>query len=350
MHHILSDPIYAGTAYADRYAYVPAAKPRARRGPRTGAATCRRLKPREQWIAIPVPALVDQETWDRARAQLARNAALSFRNNTRHGYLPRGLLACAGCGLTMFGITRPATAPLPASRSGATRCAGKDCIETARPAACPSRSVKAEAIEAAVWEHVADLLADPDRLLAQFDRFAAVAEAGSAREQAAEQQLRARLDWAARADKRLLDAYEAGAVSLAELTERRRRLAEERCGLERQRQERDCLRQQRVPARAVRTSLEVFCARVRGRLEAATFADKQAILQLVIERIIVGDGGLEVRHVIPPRSPRPGRDGSPDEPNGRLRSDRVHATALPCRADHLGRRPSALRARPRSRA
>ena len=32
VHHILSDPIYAGTAYADRYAYVPAAKPRARRG------------------------------------------------------------------------------------------------------------------------------------------------------------------------------------------------------------------------------------------------------------------------------------------------------------------------------
>ena len=36
------------------------------------------------------------------------------------------------------------------------------------------------------------LLADPDQLLAQFDRFAAAADAGSAREQAAEQQLRAR--------------------------------------------------------------------------------------------------------------------------------------------------------------
>jgi site-specific DNA recombinase len=27
VHHILADPIYAGTAYANRYAYVPAAKP-----------------------------------------------------------------------------------------------------------------------------------------------------------------------------------------------------------------------------------------------------------------------------------------------------------------------------------
>ena len=52
------------------------------RGPRTAAATRRCLKPGEQWIAIPVPALVDQGTWDQAQAQLARNAALSFRNNT----------------------------------------------------------------------------------------------------------------------------------------------------------------------------------------------------------------------------------------------------------------------------
>ena len=45
------------------------------------------------------------------------------------------------------------------------------------------------------------------------------------------------------------------------------------------------------------------CAR---RLDEATFADKQAILQLVIERIIVGDGSLEIRHVIP-LLPRPAK-------------------------------------------
>src|SRR5690349_9787489 len=322
VHHILADPVYAGTAYANRYRFVPPERPRRPRGPRTHEASCRQLKPREQWIPVPVPALIEQGTWDRARAQLARNAALSFRNNKKHDYLLRGLLTCAGCGLTMFGRCYGAAAGQPERRY--YRCAGKDCIETARPAACPSRSVKAEAIEAAVWEHVAGLLADPDRLLAQFDRFAAVAEAGSVREQAAEQQLRARLDRTARADKRLLDAYEAGAVSLAELSERRRRLAEERRGLEHQREERDRLRRQRVQARAVRTSLEAFCARVRGRLEAATSADKQAILRLVVDRIIVGDGSLEVRHVIPLRSPPPGWDGSPEEPDGRLRSDRVH--------------------------
>ena len=332
VHHILADPVYAGTAYANRYSFVPPRKPRRPYGPRTGEATCRQLKPREQWIAIPVPAIVDQETWDRAQAQLARNAALSFRNNTKHNYLLRCLMTCATCGLAMFGRTYAARGKQPERRY--YQCHGKDCILSARPAACPSRNVKAEEIEAAVWDHVAGLLASPERLVAQFDHVAVAAEAGTVRDRAADQQLRARLDRVARADKRLLDAYEAGAVTLAELSERRRHLADERLALERQQQERDHLRRQRVQAEAVRTSLEAFCDRIHARLNEATFADKQAILQLVIERIIVGDGRLEIRHVIPLRPPQPGRD-SPGQPAPQLRTDRVNSTALMGGMEHL---------------
>ena len=326
VHHILADPIYVGTAYANRYAYVPAAKPRAQRGPHTGAATCRRLRPREQWIAISVPALVDQEMWDRAQAQLARNAALSFRHNARHSYLLRCLLTCEVCGLAMYGVTRPATATKPERQY--YQCRGKDCVLSVRTAACPSRPLKAEEIEPVVWDHVAGLLADPDRLLAQFDHLAAVAEAGSARDQAAEQQLRARLDRTVRADKRLLDAYQAGAVTLAELSERRQFLASERQALERQREEQARLRQQRLRAEAVRMDLAAFCHRIHARLDGATFADKQAILQLVIERIIVGNGRLEIRHVIPLHPPSQPSNNGPVQPIRRLRSDGVHPRAF----------------------
>jgi hypothetical protein len=75
--------------------------------------------------------------------------------------------------------------------------------------------------------------------------------------------------------------------------------------------------------------LTAFCDRIRGRLEEASFADKQILSQLVVERIIVHESSLEIRHVIPLRSPPPGRDGPADEPDGRLRPDRVHAAPLP---------------------
>ena len=340
--HILSDPIYTGTAYANRYTYVPATKPRrigTQRSPRTGEATCRRLKPREQWIAIPVPALIDMDIWDRAQAQLARNAALSFRNNTKHNYLLRCLLTCEACGLAMFGITRPATARLPERQY--YDCHGKDCILSARTSVCTSRAIKAETIEQAVWQHVAGLLAEPSQMLAQFDRLAAT-EAGSPRDQAAEQRLRSRLERIARADARLLDAYQAEAISLAELTERRRQIAKERQDVERQQEERARLRQQQLQAETVRSDLTEFCGRMRSRLDQASFADKQTILQLLIERIIVGNGRLEIRHVIPLRPPQPGRD-SPAQPAPQLRTDRVHPTALMGGMEHLrGRGPQPL--------
>lgn len=319
VHHILADPVYTGTAYSNRYEYVPAKKPRHRK-PQGSGKGCRKLRPKEQWIAIPVPALVDQDIWERAQAQLARNAQLSFRNNKKHDFLLRCLLTCGACGLAMHGVVRPATATHGERRY--YRCAGKNCVLTARPAPCPRAQVNAEDLEQVVWEHISGLLADPGQLITQFQQFAGAADRTTGREQAADQPLRSHLDRLDRADRRLIDAYQAETITLAELSERRRQLAEQRRALERQLAERQSLRAQRAKAQELAIDLTAFCDRIRGRLAAATFADKQAILQLVIDRIIVHTDSLEIRHVIPLRNPPPGRV-APVEPDGRLDSDRV---------------------------
>ena len=71
VHHILTDPVYVGVTYANRFDYVA---PRQRRGhSRRGTErTCRRPRPPEQWIAVPVPPLVDRRTWDGARVGIGR--------------------------------------------------------------------------------------------------------------------------------------------------------------------------------------------------------------------------------------------------------------------------------------
>jgi site-specific DNA recombinase len=323
VHHILSDSVYTGTAYANRYQYVAARKPRPRKPSYSGKG-CRQLRPKEQWIPIPVPALIEAAVWDRAQAQLARNAVLSFRNNKKHDYLLRCLLTCGSCGLAMFGMTRPAAGN---TWRRCYRCAGKDCIKTARSQPCPRASVNGEDLEQAVWSHVRELLGAPERLMAQFEHFVGDSDRSAARKTAA-QRLAARLDGLARADARLLDAYQVEVISLEELTERRRQLAEQRRILDHQlEQERDLSRQQ-AKAQEVMADLTAFCHRVRDRLDKASFADKQAILQLIIERIIVHEDSLEIRHVIPLRSPPPGWNRPADEPNSRLRSDRVDDAGL----------------------
>jgi site-specific DNA recombinase len=224
VHHILSDPVYIGTAYANRYEYVAPKKPRTRL-PRCEEKTCRRPRPRDQWIAIPVPALVDQETWDRAQAQMARNALVSFRNNKKHNYLLRCLLKCGICGLAIHGCGFARTAG--GLERLYYRCAGVDALTTGRDTKCPRAMIDAEVIERAVWDHVVGLLSEPQQLVAQFERFIAETADGSPQEQAIGRQLQARLDRLARADQRLLEAYQAEVISLEELAERRRAIAEQ---------------------------------------------------------------------------------------------------------------------------
>jgi hypothetical protein len=332
------------------------------RGPRAGEATCRRPRPREEWIPIPVPAIIDEATHQAALAQLARNSVLNFRRNTRNSYLLRCLLVCRTCGLAMHGpTTRDKQGNLI---QGYYRCHGKDPAARDREHRCPQSRVKVEELDAAVWAHICRLLDDPATLLAQFEALArtdaADAPGGPAGEDKAEAQLR-RLD---REGKRLLDAYQAEAIELAELRERQREIEGRRQVLIAQRDQQAQLREERRTARQVWGDLTAFCARIRSRLGEATAAERQQILQLLVERVIVGEDALEIRHVIPlrrlkpePATPVPaggGEDRAParssEEPPGapepRLRSDGVRPADLSSRHP-VGGRPAVAGRDPR---
>ncbi len=110
--------------------------------------------------------------------QLARNSALSFRNNTRNDYLLRCLLTCRTCGLAMFGIT---------THDGSTRrrehryykCHGKDTVARDRACRCTQTPAKADELDAAVWGHVKAPLEDPAALAARFEELARVSTASA---------------------------------------------------------------------------------------------------------------------------------------------------------------------------
>jgi len=319
VHHILADPVYTGTAYANRYRYLPPKKPRTPRGPRTGENSCRQLRPREEWLPITVPAIIDQATYARAQAQLARNAQLSYRNNTKYSYLLRCLLTCSTCGLAMFGTTYKSSDGQVEHRY--YKCHGHDRILSAREHACTRRAIPAEALETAIWEHIRQLLENPGQLLTQFEAFAQLATAGSEQEQRQNRQLQAALDRLERQDRRLVDAYQAEIISLDELSQRRQELALRRQGLLDQQRQQAKLQQQQHHAQQVLESLTAFCEHIRNRLEHLTFAEKQALLHLLIDRIIVGENTLEIHHVIPLQGDV--NLGGHESPGSELRSDGV---------------------------
>src|SRR4051812_25729696 len=176
------------------------------------------------------------------------------------------------------------------------------------------------------------LLEEPTQVLAQFERF--VAQAAGDGEDSGASQLRARIERLNRADQRLLDAYQAEVISLEELSDQRKALAEQRQRAEQQHEQRLRLRAQKLQAQEVLASLTAFTQRVGSRLQTTTsIIERQAILQLVVERIIVHDDSLEIQHVIPLQGHTPGN--TPPAKVG-LRSDGVHA-ATDAAAAGMGR-------------
>src|SRR3954468_14825504 len=349
VHHILSDPVYTGTAYTNRHVFVLPRKPRTT-GSRAGTPTCRKPRPRAEWIPVPVPAIIDESTRQPASEQLARNSTLSYRNNTRHDYLLRCLLTCRTCGLSMFGVTTSGVGGRRVHRY--YNCHGKDTVARDRDCRCPQAPTKGEELDVAVWGHVRRLLEDPATLAAQFEELAQQADAQDAGAQATGQRWEAQLRRLDREEQRLLDAYQAEAIDLDELKQRREQVRGRRQMLTAQRDQEQRLSAERQTAREVWADLMAFCERVRSRLDDATLAERQRILQLLIDRVIVGPDALEIRHVIPlgrlraeaspPSSDPDGSGGGagsepggtpPDGPGARLRSDGVVGTGA---VRHLG--------------
>ena len=195
--------------------------------------------------------------------------------NSQHTYLLRGLLVCSVCGHTLQGRTQHGIGYYTCT-SGAAQ----------RPPEVPrhTRWLRSDVVEPLIWQALAELLREPQRI---HDAWAALQTApavtsGDTRRQHLLQQQR----------QRLLDAYQAGALTLDELIQRQNPL-----DLELQE-----LRQRRAdqPTQAsAQISLEAFSERIQHALTAAEVETKQEVLRLLIERIVVFDDALTVEHIIP---------------------------------------------------
>jgi len=88
-------------------------------------------------------------------------------------------------------------------------------------------------------------------------------------------------------------------MPLAEYRRRRQRLDDHLSALERQRQQLEAQVDQHQAVTQVMTSIAGFCQRVRQGLAHASFAQRRQLVELLIDRVVVTDGDVEIHYVIP---------------------------------------------------
>ena len=168
--HVLQNPAYQGQAAYGKTHMMPRGKksrPRAARGrpaePRRSNVPVTAAP--EDWVFVPVPALVDKALFRAAHAQLEENRSRSRQGRRRPGYLLQGLTCCAKCGYAYYGKT---IRQLGAGRQMRDfvyyRCSGSDSYRFGGERICSNSQVQGAFLETTVWREVSSLLMNPERI------------------------------------------------------------------------------------------------------------------------------------------------------------------------------------------
>ena len=261
----------------------------------TDAGMLRHRQPRERWIGVPFPPLVDEETWERAQALRKRRLTRSPRN-TRTFHLLQHLVRCGECGMLMG----PRVV-----RSQTTRRGGKSyryaldpprryykCYGMQAPYRLRCREhpfIRAERLEELVWGEVSRVLQHPELIAAGLaaldtgeDDGAIEAVARTERELAGVQA----------EEDRAIRLYVTGKISEQQLDHQRRFIGER---LERLRARLDEYRARESAQAGRRVALEQvveWAQRVGGGLDGLTDEERRELLDLLLEEVTIDGGNL----------------------------------------------------------
>jgi site-specific DNA recombinase len=123
---------------------------------------------KENWIYIPVPAIIDEQLFDAVQEQLEENKKRARAQKKGETYLLQGLLVCKHCGRAYCGGKKKRAAK--ASFYLYYRCTGNDVARFHGNRLCNSKQANANAIEILVWEEVNKLLKNPQRIYEEYNR------------------------------------------------------------------------------------------------------------------------------------------------------------------------------------
>src|SRR5215831_17232080 len=288
---ILRSPTYTGVAYSGRTRPAPARRRKSALQP-VGPGPESAARPAEEWIAVPVPAIISQETFEAAQSRLDRNVQMARRHNTAYEYLLRGLVSCGQCRLTCGGRTLH-----PGYHY--YFCRGRtDALRHALGERCTARYAPAQALDTLVWQDLCHVLREPTLVTHELAR-AQMGEWLPQALHARRQTLRDVLAQLERQQARLLDLYLAEVIERAEFERKRKEVTQTQQGLTQQLRQLDAQAQQHVNVAALAQGIEAFGQRMQPTLDKLTFAQRRQLVELLIDRVIVNDAQVEIRYVVP---------------------------------------------------
>ena len=312
---ILHNPAYRGAAAFGKTRVagrVRVTRAMRRRGGFVSSESDGHERPREEWIEIPVPALVSEESFARAQELLHENKIRS-RRRTITPSVVQGLVSCQKCG---YAFSRTSTYT-SARKIHYYKCIGSDgWRKLAGPVCDNKRFVRQDLLDEVVWTEVVRLLEDPTLIQQELDRRLVAARSADPTKKR-ESVLQRELTRVGKSIERVLTAYQEDLLSLEQLRERMPSLRQREQTLRAELQAIADQTNDRAKFLRLAETLGAFLARLRSAATTLDVIERQRIVRLVVKEVLIGDDSIVIRHSIPGGPASPPSGGLPGSDCGR---------------------------------
>lgn len=291
---LIRNRTYMGAAEWFRHETIAPPRPGQRHGRQ-------QLRPREDWIRVPVPAIIGEERFEAAQRVKRDNSRFSPRRTTPGLWLLRGLVVCSNCGVKSYTQQTRSSADGGKRRNRYYSCPHQDPIKAGGPEKrCTERRVRADELDAFVFDQLREILLRPDVLLA--GERAVVGREPTPDDQLLDAQLARlarRVEETAAERRRITDLYQAGHIDMKELNRRATEVDARRAQLKTEQTQLVAQRHQLAVGNRLRQRVSSFAKQAADGIDALDFEQRQRLLRLTVEQVRVHGWQVELRLRIP---------------------------------------------------
>ena len=325
---MLRNPAYIGQACFGKTQLAPRQRINNRSLRQRGRVPARNSasheRPRDQWIEIPVPALIGEDTFALAEERLDANKKHAARRTIEPSIL-QGLVHCRDCGYALYRTSTRSTA----RKISYYRCLGSDAWRYEGKAKCHQRPIRLDLLESLVWSQIVRLLEDPALIQSELERrLEAARNAHPAKRR--QESLNRELVRVRKSMERLLTAYQEDLLSLEELRRRMPAVRQREQALQGELATLSAQFADQAAYLRLAETLSAFLGRLRENVHTLDVTERQRIVRLLVKEVVVGHDNITIRHSIPTTARSSGSGDDSSNPHGSSRNNRSATSYALC--------------------
>ena len=293
---MLRNPAYKGTACFGKTKITERKKitrPLRQKGGFSSRCSANHERPKEEWIEIPVPLIIEEEVFLRAGEKLEENKRY-VKKRTKEPTLLQGVLVCNQCGYAYYRTSTRTSK----KKIYYYRCLGSDDYRYANGRVCQTRPIRQDYLDEIIWKQIIDLLGNSGLIRSEIQRRIQTIQTFNPAKQRKEV-LGKEIIKVAKSIEKLLDAYQEDLLQLDELRSRMPDLRRREKTLKSEFASIDSIYADQQAILKLTENIEDFLSSLRKTSDTMSVTERQKILRLLVKDILIDDETIRIRHSIP---------------------------------------------------